>query len=331
MNLLHFQLHPPATNGSILFVASSPSWHSGIVLRRLLEVYPDRRIHVIAKHRETLAHQSPRLAFHRFDSPRVELSPAQIASITADRAECAYYAQMVESAWEYAHIFRLFGALGIRNCYAVDAHLSVFDHSGNLDWLQPRRVGPHLLTLAALLSGPELNRLYDLARNVDGTGAVVEIGTMAGGSAVALALGARDSGRSSVYTIDITPRPEVREHLEQHGVADLVTVINMDSRDVATNWGSLTGGNTGIRLLWIDGDHTYGGVWSDILHWRDYLDPGGVICFHDYSERFPGVIRAVYEHVVSSGGFHDFQRVDSIVSAVKKPVAQGIARRSADA
>lgn len=317
MNLLHFQFRPPTTNSSVLFVASSPSWHSGIVLRRLLEAYPDRRIHVIAKHKETLAHQSPRLVFHHFDSPRVELSPEQTAAIVTDTVECAYYAQMVESAWEYAHIFRLFGTLGIKACYAVDGHLNVFDHSGNLGWLQPRRVGPYSLTLAALLSGGELNRLYELARDVDGSGTVVEIGTMAGGSAVALALGARDSGRSSVYTIDITPRPEVREHLEQHGVADLVTVINMDSKDVANNWGSLTGGNTGIRLLWIDGDHTYEGVWRDILHWRDHLEPGGVICFHDYSERFPGVIRAVYEHVVSSRGFHDFKLVDSIFSAVK--------------
>jgi hypothetical protein len=97
-----------------------------------------------------------------------------------------------------------------------------------------------------------------------------------------------------------------------------VKIVNMRSKDVATNWPSFTGGNTGVRMLWIDGDHEYDGVWTDILHWRDYLEPGGTICFHDYSSTFPGVVRAVHEHVVSSPMFGDFKLVDSIFSATKK-------------
>ncbi len=329
MNLLNFQFQAPSASGAILFIASSPSWHSSLVVRRLLELYPDRRIHVVTNHKETLAHQSPRLVFHAYEAPRATLSLEQVATITRDRVQCAFYAQMIESTFEHAHIFRLLLALGITDCYALDAQWNVHLHTGNLGWLLPRAVGPYKLTLPALLSAAELNRLYELAATGPGTGTVVEIGTMVGGSAVALALGSRDSGRGRVHTIDIEPRKEVQQTLEAHRVADLVNVINMPSKEVATNWASFTNGDTAVRLLWIDGNHQYEGVWSDILHWRDYVAPGGVICFHDYSETFPGVVRAVYEHVISSPLFHDFQRVDSIFSAVKRPVANTTALQDA--
>jgi predicted O-methyltransferase YrrM len=322
MNLLDFQFTKPAAKGSILYVASSPSWHSSIIVRRLLELYPDRRIHVIAKHKEILSLRSPRLTFHAFESDRVSLTPAQSAMITADRVECAFYAQMVESAYAHEHIFKMLTALGINDCFAVDQQLNVMVHSGNLGWVLPRRVGPYTLTLPALISGRELDYLYQMAHDGSGEGHVVEIGTMAGGSAVALALGSRDSGRGSIYTIDIQSRPEVQQTLSAQGVSDLVNIINMPSKDVATNWSSFTGGQTAIRMLWIDGDHTYEGVWTDILHWRDYVEPGGIICFHDYSETFPGVVRAVYEHVIGSPMFEQYNRIDSIFSAVKKPVAR---------
>jgi predicted O-methyltransferase YrrM len=324
MNLLDFQLRAPCTEGAVLYVASSPTWHSCIVVRRLLELYPDRRIHVIANHQATLAHQSPRLTFHAFEGDRVQLTPGQVASIGGDRVACAYYAQMVEGAWEHRHIFKLLLDLGIKDCYAVDSQLNVLVHSGQMGWVLPRRVGPYTLSLPALISEAELNYLYDLSRESAGQGTVVEIGTMAGGSAVALALGSRDSGRTRVHTIDIHPRPEVRQTLEGHGVSDIVNVINLASKDAAASWPSFTGGATGIRMLWIDGDHSYDGVSNDILHWRDYVEPGGIICFHDYTDAFPPVIRAVYEHVVSSPMFQDFHRVDSIFSAIKRPLARSV-------
>src|SRR5437773_2754702 len=112
MNLLDFQFRTPAAKGPILYVASSPSWHSSIVIRRLLELFPDRRIHIIARHKEILAQRSSRLTFHAFDSDRVSLTAEQSASIAADGVECAYYAQMIESAYAHEHIFKMLTALG---------------------------------------------------------------------------------------------------------------------------------------------------------------------------------------------------------------------------
>jgi len=179
-------------------------------------------------------------------------------------------------------------------------------------------VGPYTLALPVLQSARELDYLHHLAKDGEGTGCVVEIGTMAGGTAVALALASRDSGRGLTYTIDVVARPEVHDVLDAHGVSNLVNVITISSKTAATNWRALAGPSTSIRLLWIDGDHRYDGVWTEILHWQDYLEPGGIICFHDYDSKFPGVVRAVYEYVVSSPLYHDFRRVDSILSAVKR-------------
>jgi predicted O-methyltransferase YrrM len=172
--------------------------------------------------------------------------------------------------------------------------------------------------LFSILQDIELEYLYNLARCGNGAGCIVEIGTWAGGSAVALALGCRDSGRASVYTFDPMVKSEARFNLETHGVQDLVTVFKLYSREGAVSWPYLSSGSPLIRLLWIDGDHQYEGVNADILHWKDYLEPGGTICFHDYTENTPGVIRAVYEQVISSDQFHNFTRVGAIFSAVKR-------------
>jgi hypothetical protein len=56
-----------------------------------------------------------------------------------------------------------------------------------------------------------------------------------------------------------------------------------------------------IDIVFIDADHTYEGVHSDILSWMPKVRKGGIICGHDYGlnpngiNRFPGVDRAVHE------------------------------------
>jgi predicted O-methyltransferase YrrM len=50
-----------------------------------------------------------------------------------------------------------------------------------------------------------------------------------------------------------------------------------------------------LDFVFIDADHTYEGCRADIEAWLPKLKLGGVICGHDYSEGFPGVVRAVDE------------------------------------
>lgn len=48
-------------------------------------------------------------------------------------------------------------------------------------------------------------------------------------------------------------------------------------------------------LIFIDGGHHYEDVKADILNWRPFLTPDGIICGHDYAIYHPGVIQAVDE------------------------------------
>lgn len=48
-------------------------------------------------------------------------------------------------------------------------------------------------------------------------------------------------------------------------------------------------------MVFIDADHRYEAVHEDILAYSEILAPGGLLCGHDYSERWPGVVRAVDE------------------------------------
>lgn len=50
-----------------------------------------------------------------------------------------------------------------------------------------------------------------------------------------------------------------------------------------------------IDFSFIDGDHSYEGCKKDIDAWLPKIRPGGMICGHDYNEKWPGVMKAVKE------------------------------------
>ncbi len=52
-----------------------------------------------------------------------------------------------------------------------------------------------------------------------------------------------------------------------------------------------------ISLVYIDADHTYNGVKSDIKTWWPKLKPAGIMAFHDYANPAYGVSRAVIEFI----------------------------------
>jgi cephalosporin hydroxylase len=64
-----------------------------------------------------------------------------------------------------------------------------------------------------------------------------------------------------------------------------VHLIDGDSRSTAVrNAVERAAGGAQIDVLFIDGDHTYDGVRSDYLNYRDLVRDGGVIAFHDIVE-----------------------------------------------
>jgi hypothetical protein len=66
---------------------------------------------------------------------------------------------------------------------------------------------------------------------------------------------------------------------------------------------------TPLSLVFIDGDHEYSTVKSDLGKISDWIHPGGVIAFHDSTPIFPGVPRVIGEALATAewtlGGFVD--------------------------
>ena len=53
--------------------------------------------------------------------------------------------------------------------------------------------------------------------------------------------------------------------------------------------------NKYFDIGFIDGDHSYESVIADVGCWKTLIRKGGLLLGHDYSRRFPGVVKAVDE------------------------------------
>lgn len=169
----------------------------------------------------------------------------------------------------------------------------------------------------AMTSGPILSLLQRYAADSArmGNGTIVEIGAYQGGSTIALAMGIQEAGRGKVTSIDPhLPATGVYggkfsqedhriylDNLEHFGVAPWVSHLCTDSNNAAKDWTSP------IDLLWVDGDHSYEGVASDITRWVPLVRDQGVVIFDDVE---PGseVEAAIRDHL----SFSRFRLVEQL-------------------
>jgi len=133
-------------------------------------------------------------------------------------------------------------------------------------------------------------------------GAVVEIGSFKGRSTCWLAAGAKKRGAGGkpgvVHAIDhfkgspehqpggTHPDPDIaacgstlpafNANIARLGFAEFVRAIEQPSLPAARDW---AGGP--IRLLFIDGDHSFEASKADYEAWRPRIAPGGLVAFHD--------------------------------------------------
>ena len=122
----------------------------------------------------------------------------------------------------------------------------------------------------------EAEFLYELSKNTKGSGAIVEIGTCAGKSTIALAYAQKEKKGHQIHTIDIREHPDLQSNLDRAEVTEFVNRITGRSSAVAKQW------HEAIELLFIDGDHRYNGIVSDIKCWSDKVIINGIMVFHDY-------------------------------------------------
>ena len=142
-----------------------------------------------------------------------------------------------------------------------------------------------------------------------GHGAILEIGSFKGKSTVGLASIAAWYGLGRVVAVDPFTAPahtdpnlrgaassydDFCRTLAAAGLTHQVEVHQAVSRDVARGW------QRPIRLLWIDGDHTYAGAKEDLDLFAPHLVDGGIVALHDVLHPFEGPIRVFVEQVLRS-------------------------------
>jgi predicted O-methyltransferase YrrM len=148
-----------------------------------------------------------------------------------------------------------------------------------------------------------------LAACVPAGGAIVEIGSFKGKSTVMLASVAAHYGLGPVVAIDPHTSPSATDpriaegsttfeeflaSVRKAGLAEHVEPHRVCSRDMAQGW------NRPIRLLWIDGDHTYRGAREDFDLFTAHLVKDGVVALHDALNAFEGPIRVFVEEILRS-------------------------------
>lgn len=112
---------------------------------------------------------------------------------------------------------------------------------------------------------------------------------------------------------DASTHIEFLANLERAGVGDGVRSLRAYSTDVAPGW------RDPIRLLWIDGDHSYKGAKADFDGFIGHLMPGSIVAFHDALHPFTGPVRVFVEDVLRSERFGAAGFVGSIAWAQYRP------------
>jgi hypothetical protein len=163
-----------------------------------------------------------------------------------------------------------------------------------------------LRTAPGLTEEPYCVHLAELAQDVPGSQAIVEIGVFKGRTLCYLAYGARHGNEPMVYGIDPWDLPGERPParlrftasatrraaeltVRQQGMRAHVTLIRGFSTEVAETWPGPS-----VGLLHVDGAHDYDAVVADVRAWEPHLAAEAVIVFDDYgNDKNPDVKQAI--------------------------------------
>lgn len=142
-------------------------------------------------------------------------------------------------------------------------------------------------------------------------GNIVEIGSYKGKSTIALALGSSllSKNKRLIYAIDpfiVPPLNFFEDNIKNHGMEKFVVPIKKHSFDAYDDCPK------SISAIFIDGDHEYASVEHDVINYVPRVIKGGLIAFHDYSEDWPGVVRAADE-LCQNGEFEAVTTYDNLL------------------
>src|SRR5438477_4268391 len=169
------------------------------------------------------------------------------------------------------------------------------------------------------LEGPLTERgracLTCLASVPTASGEVLEIGTFKGRSTIVLAKASQLGPKERIMAVDPLTSPGVTDpalkcgessaweplqaNLKVARVDHLVEFQQQYSADLARTWPA----GRKLRLLWIDGDHTYRGAKTDFALFSPFLADGAIVAMHDVLHHHGGPARVFAEDILLSPHF----------------------------
>jgi len=173
---------------------------------------------------------------------------------------------------------------------------------------------PRVAATTGYLSEREARFLMAAAALSPAEGKNLEIGSFKGRSTVGIAYVTRELGLGKVVAVDphtspASTDPDLKRvgqttsyddfvsNLRNAGVFERVEIKRAFSHDLAKDW------KDPIRLLWIDGDHTYEGAKADLDMFKPFLADGAIVAMHDVLGTFEGALRVFVEEVLDQDYF----------------------------
>jgi len=189
---------------------------------------------------------------------------------------------------------------------SLDPHCHLIDGRNIVDL---ERLAQISLSIPGMVTPRSGQILYALCAFQEVRGDVVEIGSWQGRSTSFLARAVLDSGNGRFFAIDHFKGNAGKEASYVVGKQDLSDLkhnflsnmksLNLDSSvnllDMTTIEAAGKFRRGQIRFLFVDGNHSYAGVSEDIKLFFPLLSSGAIIVFDDFSDAFPGLLKAVGE------------------------------------
>lgn len=174
--------------------------------------------------------------------------------------------------------------------------------------------------------------LYLLSSVISLNGDIIEIGSWQGKSTCFLASSCKDFSNGIVHAIDpFTGNPGKEKHykiirddlsdlkenfiknIKSRGLEDYIKLYNMTSEKAFLQMKKVR-----ARLIFIDGNHDYKYVKSDIKNFSHLLLNHGIMVLDDYKNTFPGVVQAASEEIIKSDNFSSFIQTSNGLFIAKK-------------
>lgn len=148
------------------------------------------------------------------------------------------------------------------------------------------------------LSCEEVSMLKVLAVMLGKKPVIVNIGAEHGVSTLAML---EEKPEATIYSVDVNPCDSEFENIRAAGLdpSRVTRVLGRSQEVEASKYAP-------IDLLFVDGDHRYDPVKSDIANWVPHVKFGGIVAFHDYiREPIPAHIHSRVVHAVDEWASED--------------------------